>query len=748
MTDFWSFLLQTLTASGMALLLLAVKAMFRNKLSPRWQFSVWGVLGLVLLLPAGLGGRYALVNWLWVVETMKSLLAGEYSTLTRVYAPVPLPQTAGLPKTVWEWLYMLYLAGLLLFLLHYILLYLRLRRLLRQGMPPEKAVDDKIQMIAKKYNLPICPIVMIAGPASAFICGVFRPVLVLPEGTETNEKVILHELLHLRYCDVVWGLLICFFRCIHWCNPLLWYCADQMGNDMETLCDQRVLERLEGEERREYGYILLAMTDEKYARAPGTSSMANGGKNIRRRIETIARFKCYPQGMALISICVALVLAAPVLLGIRAEAVYQGGSDMTGVLSGMQAAASMASARTISCTTPAGALDTYAKAVLTGNVIYRAMCAPLWEQEALADCLKQSSQHEDERNTLWEGSLQVPANVQSGYLVYNLTSKEDSIYEGLVTVELAYPPEEILTEKLEIEEFSTEEYSPEGLSTEGLSIEGLSTEELSNEEAEELPTEELSNEGAEELSTEEISVWLGVQNVRVTNQEGRWVVTPLEEFRFIKAKGYSRLPGPICEELPAWIYEGNVGDFTVRLRYQSVFTVKNYIQNTNSAYFQNLGWESSNIYDTTPCPDADFYIKGGEALYFIYTGKEEEKENIWHLGVCCASFNGDGSRPNMGMLGPESADGGAYSSSLEISMWSTRIDEGEEASGGSSAGVFWAYRNLKGDWSKEQFLCGGSVDSQGNGFELPACFAADLYINKELAGELTLLSVKGDIVYE
>ena len=58
MADIWSFLLQTLTASGVAALLLLVKAMFRDKLPPRWQFAVWGILGVVVLLPAGLFGRY------------------------------------------------------------------------------------------------------------------------------------------------------------------------------------------------------------------------------------------------------------------------------------------------------------------------------------------------------------------------------------------------------------------------------------------------------------------------------------------------------------------------------------------------------------------------------------------------------------------------------------------------------------------------------------------------------------------
>ena len=86
MTDFWSLLLQTLTASGVAALLLVVKAMFRDKLSPRWQFAVWGVLALMLLLPAGFGGRYVLFNWPLLVETLKSRLTGDFGTLTKVIA--------------------------------------------------------------------------------------------------------------------------------------------------------------------------------------------------------------------------------------------------------------------------------------------------------------------------------------------------------------------------------------------------------------------------------------------------------------------------------------------------------------------------------------------------------------------------------------------------------------------------------------------------------------------------------------
>ena len=98
MNDIWSVLLQTLTASGVAALLLALKAMFRDKLSPQWQFAAWGVLAMVLLRPAGWRGRYVLFNWPFYVELLRSALTGEYGALAHVTVPVPLPPLTA-PRT-------------------------------------------------------------------------------------------------------------------------------------------------------------------------------------------------------------------------------------------------------------------------------------------------------------------------------------------------------------------------------------------------------------------------------------------------------------------------------------------------------------------------------------------------------------------------------------------------------------------------------------------------------------------------
>ena len=306
MDNLWSVLAQTLALSVAAAVLLAAKRLFLDKLSPRWQYGVWAILALRALLPAGLLGRTLVPGGRVVLEAarlqvelpLSSALTDPYG-VTEVLAPVPLfPRGLPAPGSITDALFYLYAAGVLLLALWFFLSYMRLRAAIRRGLSPAPEVLAQVEGVAARYGLKAPRLVVVLpGLESAFVCGPLRPVLALPD-RPVDDKVLLHELLHLRHGDVWAGVGVCALRCLHWCNPLIWYCCDRMQNDCEALCDQRVLERLEGEERRAYGVILLSMADGRYARAPGTSSMANGGRNIKARIQAIARFRRYQIGRA------------------------------------------------------------------------------------------------------------------------------------------------------------------------------------------------------------------------------------------------------------------------------------------------------------------------------------------------------------------------------------------------------------------------------------------------------------------
>lgn len=375
MTNLWEFLLQTAYVSLVGVLLLVVKWLLRDKLSPRWQYSVWVVLAARLLVPATLGGGTALLPLsLWVEMaqlTVEQRLSSAYTSIVQsVQVKAPVPWLTGLPHSLTDWLFLLYVLGVVAFLLRYLLSYLSLRQLVQKGEAPSEDLRRQVMGVGEKYGLPLCSMVVLPGLTSPMVCGVFRPVLALPAGKEVEDHVILHELLHVKYRDALQNVFWSLCRAVHWCNPLVHLLLDRVGNDLESLCDQRVLERLAGEERRSYGISLLSMASEKYPRAPGTTSVSNGGRNIARRIEAIVRFKTYPRGMALASCCITLLLLVTCLTGTAAEPAGQEQTD------GGSFIRTLANARLNHCTTVAGAVDAYAKGLVEGSRLYLMAASP------------------------------------------------------------------------------------------------------------------------------------------------------------------------------------------------------------------------------------------------------------------------------------------------------------------------------------------------------------------------------------
>ena len=600
MFDIWGFLLQTLTASGVAVLLLVIKALFKDKLPPRWHFAVWGVLGIMILIPAGFNGRYTLFHWQLVVEVIKSWV-GDYS-FTRVISPIPI--LTDIPKTILQWIFAGYILGVIIHVIIYLASYIRLRLVLRNGITSNDEQTSHIQKIATSQKVKVGRVIAVSGLPSAFVCGIIRPVLVIPADSDIDDKVILHELLHMKYKDILWSAVICFLRCLHWCNPLIIYCANQALNDIEARCDQHVLEQLEGEERRDYGRILLSMANDRFAKTPGSTCINNGGKNIRERIEAIARFKKYPVGMKLVSVCVIILLTLSLVVGVQASKVHEWPSNSMWL--------PLASARSTSCATPAGAFDTYAKAVLNQNGLYRVMCAPESMQKEIIDEIK-----EKEKTGIfpsWDCGLNEWPNSQSGYYIYNLKRCDKNAYEGLFVVKVNYPPNG----------------QPE----------------------------------------EEGKMYLAVQNLRAEKENGRWVVVTLEDFRNVEATEQNLDWG--CLEIPGIVYSGTYSNFRIDVKVQTIYTVESTVQDDNSNFF--FGNDTS-YFDTTPKPNAEFtWAARTQSEILTHLGTAEDREKIERLGLSISPVYAGEKRPEN--LTVPTGDNSGGSSNNGESWRSQRVEPG------------------------------------------------------------------------
>lgn len=439
MNNIWEFLVMTLTVSLAAGLILVLKALLSDKLTPRWQYGVWSLLALRMLIPVAVSNRYILVSVPLWIETLKALCESHLSSAySQAFIPLESPwfppMISSAPHSITDWLFVIYIVGVAISLLLCLVSYVKLRLLIAKAYPLSEVNQSSIDDVCNKYGLKPCPAVEIEGLPSAFVCGIIKPVLVLPAGTVTDEKIMLHELLHLKYKDALQSVIWAVFRALHWCNPFMHYVFNCIGNDMESLCDRRALELLEGEERRDYGKILLLMVNDRYPRAFGTTSLSNGGKNIAKRIACIAHFKKYPKGMALVSVCIGIMLLQPLFFGSEFHGVASSKGIGSSTNSMISLQKNMASARLNRCTTAAGAIDTYAKGLIYENGLYLAAASPLAEQKSIYDKMRRS-RDEGWIYTHMENKLggyplarspRTDLSVSEPYCVYNLKASSEA----------------------------------------------------------------------------------------------------------------------------------------------------------------------------------------------------------------------------------------------------------------------------------------------------------------------------------
>lgn len=154
---------------------------------------------------------------------------------------------------------------------------------------------------------------------TAFVMGVFRPRIYIPEGLTEQERayIVSHEQVHIKRKDYLIKQIAFWLACVHWFNPMAWVSFRFMCDDMELSCDEQVL-RLFGSDaaqnllhKKQYAATLLKMAGSRQVRLSGPLLF---GGSVKGRIANILRFK-QPAGFVTVLSVTAVVVAAAGLMG-------------------------------------------------------------------------------------------------------------------------------------------------------------------------------------------------------------------------------------------------------------------------------------------------------------------------------------------------------------------------------------------------------------------------------------------------
>ena len=322
-----------ISSSVLILAVIAVRFLFRTKMSSRLRYALWGLVLIRLLLPVTLfeSGISVMNSLAPVVEQVKNLLPTENPNIEFTVPSEPgkdlalvdddsplgyhsewvdveqktievAPAVKGydgvhLLKVIW------FIGGIIValwFAIVNLVFYARLRKCR--------------EPYAGGQNLPLsCYVAHCV--ASPCLFGLLRPAVYLSKAAAEDEAfpyVYAHEYCHYRHGDHVWSVLRGLCLAAYWWNPLVWAAAVLSRADSETACDESAVKLMGEETRLSYGKTLVDMVAEKSSASGilcSATTMTGGKRAIEKRLLLIVK-KPKTYVPALIAVLLILAVAA------------------------------------------------------------------------------------------------------------------------------------------------------------------------------------------------------------------------------------------------------------------------------------------------------------------------------------------------------------------------------------------------------------------------------------------------------
>lgn len=259
----------SLSAAVLTAVIALVRALTLHRLPKNTFCILWTAAALRLLLPFSIESEYSFFTFL---RNLFLKGGGRPVLFTIATTPPERPQAELGSAASGSMLPVLWLTGTCLLAGFFLFTYLRAMGIFRQAVPVER----------EGFPVEVRQTGRISGPLTY---GLFRPVILLPEGMddpETRSLVLAHEYAHVRRHDCLWKLLFAAALCVHWFNPAAWVLCRLANQDMELACDEAAIRSLGEASRFAYARVLLAQAEHASGSLPLFSRF--GSRSVKERI--------------------------------------------------------------------------------------------------------------------------------------------------------------------------------------------------------------------------------------------------------------------------------------------------------------------------------------------------------------------------------------------------------------------------------------------------------------------------------
>ncbi|MDO4719578.1 MAG: M56 family metallopeptidase [Peptostreptococcaceae bacterium] len=337
-----SLMQMSFSAAAMIIVVTLVRATGIHRLPKKTFLILWGIVLFRLLIPLSLPSVFSIYTWLPQARDASSLIAGpgEISAVdtpifhevgTSVFrkdgaeeipeAAEPVPRMFLREADASALLHILWAFGGIFCGGFFLIAYRRGMRRFSLSKPVEDPrIHDWKCRHPLRREIQIKSSDRISVPLSY---GLIRPVILLPENLDREDKKLLeyiltHEYIHIRRLDILSKVLMIGAVCLHWFNPLVWMMFFLFNRDIELSCDEEVIRRLGEGEKRAYAGSLIDMEVQKAAFIPICNNFSKNA--VEERIVAIMKMK----KQSVIAVAAAVLLVLGLAAGFATSAAKEG----------------------------------------------------------------------------------------------------------------------------------------------------------------------------------------------------------------------------------------------------------------------------------------------------------------------------------------------------------------------------------------------------------------------------------------
>lgn len=317
--------LSSLIGSVIVLMILIIKIIFRNKLNSTFQYYIWLILLIKLIIPFGpqtplnisnlyekpyvqttINGNTQIsqINALKQVNNSNlgdsiSISAFESSNKSVISNAMNIALKTKI--NIKKLLCFIWILGAVLLIGILCAGHKKLRKIVIASIKDinssHKEILDKCRSTMNiKTNVELSYSSKISSPS---LCGFIKPKILIPVSVAANicdeefKYIMMHELTHLKNKDIFINWVITLLSIIYWFNPILLYGFHKIREDCEFSCDGQVISYLEEGKNIQYGSALIRVLElaGNSNRLIGTTSMVMNTAEIKRRIIMISKYK-------------------------------------------------------------------------------------------------------------------------------------------------------------------------------------------------------------------------------------------------------------------------------------------------------------------------------------------------------------------------------------------------------------------------------------------------------------------------